>query len=115
VHGFHGNLNDRNQAAHPTAFDPGVNETLGYIEGLLKMAAKIGAKTLSDIRLPRQRHTPAGYSVVTSLRVERRNQVDKSWIVAGVIIAGITLGVTIYMAHMADLQYNLLLAQSQQQ
>ena len=40
---------------------------------------------------------------------------DKSWIVAGVIIAGITLGVTIYMAHMADLQYNLLLAQSQQQ
>jgi hypothetical protein len=44
VHGFHGNLNDRNQAAHPTAFDPGVNETLGYIEGLLKMAAKIGQR-----------------------------------------------------------------------
>jgi hypothetical protein len=41
--------------------------------------------------------------------------VNSNWIVAGVVIGAITLGVTIYMAHMADLQYQLMLAQSGQQ
>jgi hypothetical protein len=41
-----GHLNARNQAAHPTGFDPGINETLGYIESLIKLAAIIEAKTL---------------------------------------------------------------------
>lgn len=43
---LHGQLHQRNQAAHPTGFSPGINETLGYIESLLKMAAVLEAKTL---------------------------------------------------------------------
>lgn len=43
---LHGLLHSRNQAAHPTGFSPGINETLGYIEGLLKMAAVLESKTL---------------------------------------------------------------------
>lgn len=43
---MHGGLHTRNQAAHPTGFDPGINETLGYIEGLLKMAGVLEAKSL---------------------------------------------------------------------
>jgi hypothetical protein len=43
---LHGYLHARNQAAHPTGFDPGINETLGYIESLIKLGAIIDAKTL---------------------------------------------------------------------
>ncbi|HEY1831110.1 MAG TPA: hypothetical protein VGG38_12795 [Acidimicrobiales bacterium] len=43
---LHGYLNTRNQAAHPTGFSPGINETLGYIEALLKLCAAINQKTL---------------------------------------------------------------------
>jgi hypothetical protein len=43
---LHGHLHARNQAAHPTGFDPGINETLGYIESLIKLAAVIEAKSL---------------------------------------------------------------------
>jgi hypothetical protein len=43
---MHGYLHTRNQAAHPTDFDPGINETLGYIEALLKLVAVIEAKSL---------------------------------------------------------------------
>ncbi|MDO8362774.1 MAG: hypothetical protein Q7V88_07745 [Actinomycetota bacterium] len=32
-----GHLHTRNQAAHPTGFDPGINEALGYVEALLKL------------------------------------------------------------------------------
>lgn len=39
-----GFLHARNQAAHPTGFEPGINETLGYVEGLLKLAGSIQAK-----------------------------------------------------------------------
>lgn len=43
---LHGHLHTRNQAAHPTGFDPGINETLGYIAALLKLAAVLEAKSL---------------------------------------------------------------------
>lgn len=43
---MHGHLHTRNQAAHPTSFDPGINETLGYIEALTKLAKAIGDKKL---------------------------------------------------------------------
>lgn len=43
---LHGHLNARNQAAHPTGFDPGINETLGYVESLIKLGAVIDAKKL---------------------------------------------------------------------
>lgn len=43
---LHGHLHTRNQAAHPTGYDPGINETLGYIESLIKLAAAIEKKTL---------------------------------------------------------------------
>lgn len=43
---LHGHLHSRNQAAHPTGFSPGLNETLGYVESLLKMAAVLEAKSL---------------------------------------------------------------------
>ncbi|MGH9212467.1 MAG: hypothetical protein ACRD2C_17595 [Acidimicrobiales bacterium] len=43
---LHGHLHTRNQAAHPTRYDPGINETLGYIESLIKFAAVIEEKTL---------------------------------------------------------------------
>ncbi len=43
---LHGHLNSRNQAAHPTGFEPGINETLGYIESLIKLGAIIEAKML---------------------------------------------------------------------
>lgn len=42
---LHGHLHTRNQAAHPTDFDPGINETLGYIEALLKLAGAIERKS----------------------------------------------------------------------
>ncbi len=42
---LHGHLHTRNQAAHPTGFDPGINETLGYIESLIKLSATVAAKT----------------------------------------------------------------------
>jgi len=41
-----GHLHTRNQAAHPTGFDPGINEALGYIEALLKLVAVLEAKAL---------------------------------------------------------------------
>jgi hypothetical protein len=41
-----GHLHTRNQAAHPTGFDPGINETLGYIESLIKLASAIESRTL---------------------------------------------------------------------
>jgi hypothetical protein len=41
-----GHLHTRNQAAHPTGFEPGINETLGYIEALIKLAKIIETKTL---------------------------------------------------------------------
>lgn len=43
---MHGHLHTRNQAAHPTGFDPGINETLGYIEALLKVVRVIESKSL---------------------------------------------------------------------
>jgi len=43
---LHGHLNTRNQAAHPTGFDPGINETLGFVESLLKLCDLINQKTL---------------------------------------------------------------------
>lgn len=43
---MHGHLHTRNLAAHPTGFDPGINETLGYVEALLKLVGTIEAKTL---------------------------------------------------------------------
>jgi hypothetical protein len=43
---LHGHLNTRNQAAHPTGFDPGINETLGFVESLLKLCNVINQKTL---------------------------------------------------------------------
>lgn len=43
---LHGHLHTRNQAAHPTGFDPGINETLGYIESLIKLSATVEAKSL---------------------------------------------------------------------
>lgn len=43
---LHGHLNSRNLAAHPTGFDPGINETLGYVESLIKLAAVIESKAL---------------------------------------------------------------------
>jgi hypothetical protein len=43
---LHGQLHLRNQAAHPTVFSPGINETLGYVESLLKMASVLEAKSL---------------------------------------------------------------------
>lgn len=43
---MHGNLHTRNQAAHPTGFSPSANETLGYIEALLKLAKVIEKRTL---------------------------------------------------------------------
>lgn len=42
---LHGFLHARNQAAHPTGFEPGINETLGYIESLIKLAAAIETKS----------------------------------------------------------------------
>lgn len=41
-----GHLHTRNQAAHPTGFDPGINETLGYIESLIKLAKALEVKAL---------------------------------------------------------------------
>lgn len=43
---LHGHLNSRNLAAHPTGFDPGINETLGYVESLIRLAEIIDSKTL---------------------------------------------------------------------
>jgi len=43
---MHGHLHTRNQAAHPTGFDPGINETLGYVESLIKLAKALEGKTL---------------------------------------------------------------------
>jgi hypothetical protein len=42
---LHGYLHTRNQAAHPTGFGPGINETLGYIESLIKLSKVINDKT----------------------------------------------------------------------
>ena len=43
---LHGYLHARNQAAHPAGFAPGINETLGYVEGLIKLAGVLNQKTL---------------------------------------------------------------------
>jgi hypothetical protein len=43
---MHGHLHTRNQAAHPTGFDPGINESLGYIEALIKLVKVLDSKTL---------------------------------------------------------------------
>ena len=46
---MHGHLHTRNQAAHPTGFDPGINETLGYVESLIKLAKAIENKSPAPV------------------------------------------------------------------
>jgi hypothetical protein len=41
---FHGLLNTRNECAHPSAYSPNLNETLGYISQLLNRVATLQAK-----------------------------------------------------------------------
>lgn len=41
-----GDLSRRNECAHPTGYLPGVNETLGYIQGLLKRMGRLANKSL---------------------------------------------------------------------
>ena len=43
--GFHGLLNKRNECAHPEDYKPTVNDTLGYVDELMKRIAYLQAKT----------------------------------------------------------------------
>ncbi|HEY3320084.1 MAG TPA: hypothetical protein VGP72_06445 [Planctomycetota bacterium] len=43
---LHGLLSKRNECAHPSAYQPELNETLGYVSELLKRAEDIKKKTL---------------------------------------------------------------------
>ena len=46
VKALKGLLNKRNECAHPSDFDPGLNESLGYVSELLKRITKIQPKYL---------------------------------------------------------------------
>jgi len=41
-----GDLSRRNECAHPTGYLPGLNETLGYISGLVQRMRRLSSKTL---------------------------------------------------------------------
>ena len=43
---LHGLLNGRNECAHPEDFNPGLNESLGYVSELLKRTETIKARSL---------------------------------------------------------------------
>jgi hypothetical protein len=41
---LHGLLNKRNECAHPDDYDPGINDTLGYLDELMKRIKALQAK-----------------------------------------------------------------------
>lgn len=41
---LHGHLHTRNQAAHPSGYDPGLNEALGYLSDLLQHIRRVEAR-----------------------------------------------------------------------
>ncbi|MDD1690849.1 MAG: hypothetical protein LUQ66_09330 [Methanoregula sp.] len=43
---LHGELSKRNECAHPSSYHPDLNESLGYISGLITLVEKIGKRTL---------------------------------------------------------------------
>lgn len=47
MHMLKGDLTKRNKCAHPTDYQPDLNDTLGYVSGLLKHIEKIQSKMLS--------------------------------------------------------------------
>jgi hypothetical protein len=42
--GFHGLLNKRNECAHPEEYKPTINDTLGYVDELMKRISALQAK-----------------------------------------------------------------------
>lgn len=48
VKALHGLLNKRNECAHPSAYSPALNETLGYISELLQRIEKLGRRSLKS-------------------------------------------------------------------
>ena len=43
---LHGELSKRNECAHPSSYHPDLNESLGYISGLINLIEKIGKRAL---------------------------------------------------------------------
>ena len=43
---LHGELTKRNECAHPSSYHPDLNESLGYISGLITLIEKIGKRTI---------------------------------------------------------------------
>ena len=43
---LHGELSKRNECAHPSPYKPDLNESLGYVAGLINLIEKIDKKTL---------------------------------------------------------------------
>lgn len=43
---LHGSLSRRNESAHPSSYEPGMNESLGFISELMKRANAIQARTI---------------------------------------------------------------------
>lgn len=46
VKALHGDLSRRNECAHPSSFQPGLNESLGYVSGLLRRVEVLLSRTL---------------------------------------------------------------------